>query len=183
MERFCFLDMDGVLVDFNRGIHELHGRDDVYKYRTSLGVFDIEKLWGISPDEFWAPMKEGFWRDLHPFPGGNEIVELLTQTFGVNNICILSSPSQDQWCIPEKRVWMDEHYPQLTRNMLFGSAKRFLAGPNRWLFDDRDKNIQAFEEAGGIGITIPRPWNSEYSEYLEGLTMSYLKEMVISNGL
>lgn len=157
----CFLDMDGVLADFNRGVHEAHGRSDVYADNpAALGVFDIETLWGVTAQEFWKPTRrDGFWEGLEKFENADGLVEMLSNHFGVENICILSSPSEDYRCIPEKKAWIKKHYPQLAKNMLFGSAKEFLAGARRFLVDDRDKNIDDFREHGGIGLIYPQLWN------------------------
>lgn len=159
----CFLDMDGVLADFEGGICASLGRKSPYLDAASYGTFDMEKLWNISAEEFWrGTQRNGFWRDLEKTPEADAIVELACSTFGVDNVCILTAPSRDSRCIPEKSQWIAKHYPHLRNNMLFGSAKRFLAGPNRLLLDDRDANIENFYQAGGWGITVPRLWNNKY---------------------
>ena len=48
--------------------------------------------------------------------------------------------------------------------MIFTGAKKFIAGPGRWLIDDKDANVEAFRAAGGQAITVPRPWNSEHGK-------------------
>lgn len=167
MPELCFLDMDGVLADFVSGIHLAHNRPNIYETdpQRSAGVFDIETLWGISTEEFWAPScVDGFWRNLHKMPEADQIVQLVTSTFGTNNVAILTFPSDDARCVPEKKEWISHYYPDLLPNMLFGSAKKFLAGPSRYLLDDRDKNIESFRSYGGTGILVPRPWNSDHGK-------------------
>lgn len=166
--RFCFLDMDGVLADFVGGICRAHGRSTPYDDPHSYGIFDMEKLWGMSIEEFWSPPKEDlgmeFWSGLAKTPEADQIVELAVRYFGTKNTCILTSPSQHPSCVPGKRVWMKQHYPKLANNILFGSAKRFLAGPDRVLIDDRDKNVEEFKKYGGHAIRVPRAWNMGWPE-------------------
>lgn len=160
MTPLCFLDMDGVLADFAGGVSKAHNRPSPYLEPSSLGIFDMEKLWGMTPAEFWVGTRqEGFWLGLEKMPDADAIVDLVCSYFGAENVAILTSPSFDPHCIPEKQQWIKQYYPQFYSNMLFGSAKRFLAGPGRVLLDDRDANIDNFRNAGGYAITVPRLWN------------------------
>ena len=164
----CFLDMDGVLDDFNAGVHKLHGRSNLYDNPKFLKLLDIEVVWVIKQEEFWAPIQStpGFWYSLPKTPEADQIVDLVVRNFGVENVCVLSSPAiGDPNCIPEKRAWINKYYPQFSKQMLFGGCKQFLAGPGRVLVDDRDKNIEEFAAAGGWGVTVPRPWNKLYSQF------------------
>ena len=179
LEPMCLLDMDGVLADFIGGACKAHGRQSPYKYRDNQGVFEIEKLWGMSAKEFWQPLEyEGFWYSLAKTPDADEIVEAAFSTFGRENVAILSAPAEFRGCIPEKKEWMRVHYPELAKNMLFGSAKRFLAGPNKVLLDDRDKNIESFRDAGGAGIVVPRSWNCEWSRAEGGEAIEYIEDQL-----
>ncbi len=46
-----FLDMDGVLADFVKGVCLAHKRESPYRPDNiaCLGQFDMDKLWGITP--------------------------------------------------------------------------------------------------------------------------------------
>ena len=161
--KYCFLDMDGVLADFVTGICTASGRPNPYTTPAARGVFDMEKLWGITAEEFWRDtLADGFWEGLGKTEFADELVEMVLQRFSVEQVCILTSPSMAANCIPEKRAWVRKYYPQLAGNMLLGAAKHFLAGPDRMLLDDRDKNIENFDAYGGVGITVPQVWNKEW---------------------
>ena len=161
MNELCFLDMDGVLANFVAGVCEVHNRPDPYLLPDYKGIFELYEIWEMSPADFWKPLsKEGFWTNLAKMPDADQIVEVVCRKFGAENVCILTSPSLDSRSVPEKRIWCRRHYPQLASNILFGSAKHFLAGPGRVLIDDRDENICEFCEFGGSGILVPRPWNA-----------------------
>lgn len=163
------LDMDGVLADFVSRACEAHKKPSPYGFPENLGVFDLEKCkgWEMTPEEFWKPVNAGgyeFWRYLDLMPEAHQIVDLAVNLVGESNICILSSPSQDPGCVPGKRDWMKAHFPSLTKNMLFGSAKRFVAGPDKILLDDRDENLKSFQEFGGRVVAVPRPWNHLHNQ-------------------
>lgn len=167
MKPRLFLDMDGVLADFNKATHKAHGRPDSYSegspfFPGSLGRFDIEKIWGISAKEFWQALDgPTFWEDIEPMPDADDIVAMVVEKFGADNICVLTSPSLSPYCIPGKKTWMKANFP-IFKNMLFGSCKQFLAYPGAVLIDDKDSNVEDFTSASGRGILLPRPWNSQY---------------------
>ena len=161
----CFLDMDGVLSDFNSGVNKAHGRPDPYLDKSNHGIYDTEKLWGMSSTEFYKPTNSvEFWAGLEKMPEADEIVEMVTKKFGENNIAILSAPSPFIGCAGAKRLWVHKHYPQFERRVILATAgtKHFIAGPKKILIDDRDSNVAEFHAGGGIGMLVPRPWNSRY---------------------
>jgi 5'(3')-deoxyribonucleotidase len=135
VKALVFLDMDGVIADFVGGITSLHGRPSPYSDPKNFGEFHMDKIWGMTAEEFWAPLNRinsfDFWANLNPTPEAHDIVDLLSSRYGVENVCILTSPTLDSGCVPGKRAWTERHFPQLAKNMLFGSAKQFLAGPGR----------------------------------------------------
>ncbi len=90
---------------------------------------------------------------------------------------MLTSPSSSMYCIPGKRDWIRRHYPQFNKRIIFGSAKQFIAGPAKLLIDDKDSNIVEFEKHGGIGIRVPRLWNSKHN--LSNQVIPYLKTGIL----
>jgi hypothetical protein len=46
--------------------------------------------------------------------------------------------------------------------MIFTAAKKFLAGPDRLLIDDRDRNVEEFVAGGGHAILLPRLHNADH---------------------
>jgi 5'(3')-deoxyribonucleotidase len=164
--RFCFVDMDGVLADFVTGACQAHNRPNPYLTRNFDAIFNMEKVWNISMEEFWSPLNfDGFWLNLQKLPDADRIINLACALFGTKNVCLLTAPSQDHHCIPEKQAWVQKYYPELKNNMLFGSAKRFLAGEDRVLVDDRDENICNFINHGGNGVLVPQLWNRGFLDY------------------
>jgi 5'(3')-deoxyribonucleotidase len=169
----AMLDMDGVLADFMKAICKAHNRPNPYVNNPSAySEFNTEKVWGITPEEFWAPIQGeslDFWAGIDKTPEADRIVRLVCREFGMDNVAILTAPSRDVGSVPGKRAWMDKHYPRLAKNMIFTSAKGFLAGPKRILIDDRDRNVVEFKQAGGDAILFPRLWNSSWMHDGEGM--------------
>lgn len=147
--------MDGVLVDFLNGVYKLHG-----KVVEPQGYFLCGKDFGISENEFWKGMDYDFWSTLEPMADAFDIVDVLEHHFGIQNICILSSPSHNAGSMPGKVAWLETHLPSYSRRFLFGPQKEFCAGPNSLLVDDYDKNTETFAASGGRIFLVPRQWNS-----------------------
>lgn len=160
------LDMDGVLADFLAGASKVHKRPLPYDRPEALGRWDTEELWGITPKQFWTPIDAtvGFWKGLDKTAEADAIVQLACEAVGRKNVAILTAPSQWPGCISEKLEWIGQYYPYLKGRVIFGSAKEFMASPNRILVDDKDLNISAFEDAEGHGVLVPRLWNSAHSK-------------------
>ena len=170
--------MDGVLADFVGGCLRAHGRPSPYTDPVNLGIFEIEKIWGMSAEEFWKPCDgPRFWDDLDKTPEADKIVQLVTRRLGTNNVAILTSPSMSPYCVPGKRRWMRRYFPQLAENMIFTSAKKFLAHPNAVLIDDRDDNIWDFLEFGGRAVTVPRPWNKLHGFNVVTHVRNYVQDL------
>lgn len=159
----CLLDMDGVIVNFVRGAIELHHlSNNIYDNPEALGNFDLVALSGLSAKDFWKPMGFDFWNNLHWTYDGQNILNLVISKFGKEHICLLTAPCFTEGCMEGKFSWIKRHLPDFTRNYLMGPRKEFCAKENHYLIDDRDQNIADFNQHGGNGILVPRPWNKEY---------------------
>lgn len=157
------LDLDGVIFDFVGPASRIHGRPDIYNAPENKGIFDMEKLLGIEPADFWKPLNgERFWHELEKMPDADAIVSLAVKLVGEDNVAVLTAPSDSPYCIPGKRESIKRHYPFLAKRVIFGSCKEFCASPTRLLIDDRDSNVEAFAAAGGLAALVPRPWNKLY---------------------
>lgn len=160
----CFLDLDGVLVNFVGGACRKHRRPNPYSRPESLGEWDCVKLIGMAEDDFWRPLDFHFWRLLDWMPDGREILDLVEDTFGPSNVCLLTSPADNFGAVEGKRAWIKKHLPGYYRRTIFSSAKEFMAGPDRVLIDDYVVNVDRFTEAGGLAMLVPRPWNRRHNE-------------------
>lgn len=150
-----YLDMDGVLADFDGAFFE----------DTGYTPDDYEKKYGTA--KFWTRVywNPEFFEDLARFPHTAALVKLAVS---IAPTCVLSSPSKvnTPLCMIQKRKWIDAHIgPSFPA--LFDSNKHSYAGDNIVLIDDTPGKIQAFTQAGGIGHLFTG-WEA-CKEFLEGL--------------
>lgn len=134
-----FCDMDGVIVDFERGYYELTGK------HTSQ-IID-------GGSEFWKPLeKEGarFWATLHWMPDGQELWSYIKKY----KPYILTAPSMELSSRVGKEAWCKIHLNNQYKKLYFKPAKfkSDFAGENKILIDDRDDTIARWNANGGIGI-------------------------------
>jgi len=132
-----FVDLDGVLVDFDKAFEELgHG----FSYDI-----DDQKLWNIIKHE-----TKHFWRDLDWTPDGKELWNFVKKYYPI----ILSSPAPafaDPDCARDKVNWVKKHLGRYVEVIIERKKEKY-AEANAILIDDREKNILKWQEVGGIGI-------------------------------
>jgi hypothetical protein len=154
-----FVDMDGVLCDFISAAFEVHGKK--YDAETYPKLeWSIASVLGITEDEFWRVIddcKHRFWPSLNRYPWASE---LLFEARSVASVSLLSTPSKSGFSHSGKRVWVDEHAPDV--ELILCKSKHFLAAPGRVLIDDNDGNIKKWRDNGGLGILFPQPWNANH---------------------
>ena len=121
-----YCDLDGVLVDFDKGYKDLTGKlpnevnDDV---------------------EFWKPIHKtgaSFWIRLKWMPDGHTLWDYISKY----NPTLLSAPSREESSKLGKRVWVKRHLPGTKLILRSAERKQEFATPNAILIDDRADNIQ-----------------------------------------
>ena len=131
-----YCDMDGVLVDFDKGYEELTGK------RAS---FDTPK------EEFWEPITRAgaqFWIKLKWMPDGKQLWNYIKPY----NPQLLSAPSREESSKIGKFVWVKREVPGTKLILRSAERKQEFATPNSILIDDRKDNIERWIAAGGKGI-------------------------------
>jgi hypothetical protein len=133
-----YCDMDGVLVDFEKGYKDLTGVDLKGKHVSNS-------------QEFWDPITkagEKYWSELEWTADGKALWKYISKY----NPEILSAPSKDISSKTGKHIWVDRELGNV--NLILKSAyqKQQYAKENSILIDDRADNIQRWKDAGGIGI-------------------------------
>lgn len=161
----CYLDLDGVLVDFVRGAFEAHGstlhRDDPLGVRW--GLDDQLGFGGDRKPLFWAPFGRAFWAGLPWTPEGRRVLDHVERLFG-HRVVLLTSPCDTDGSVQGKLEWVRRELPEYRRRVFVGPAKPMLAGPGKVLVDDYDGHVEAFRVEGGQAVQPPRPWNRRRSE-------------------
>jgi 5'(3')-deoxyribonucleotidase len=139
-----YLDMDGVLADFFKGLEQF------YNVRHWKQIQDKEK-------SIQALAGTDFFNTLDVFETSQELVDFAKST-GDWGIC--SSPLRGDrdnsayW----KRVWLTEKQflPEVSKLIFTGQKENFavdkIDGTPNILVDDKPSNIKRWNEAGGIGI-------------------------------
>lgn len=126
-----FLDMDGVISDF-----DTHAQD---KYNDA-GKFKYEEM-----DFEW-------WSSMPVFDKARDFYETLKQKAEVN---FLTGPMLSAGSFGGKAKWVESFINKWALGSLIvcpKTKKHFLAGPDRILIDDNAQNIKDWEAAGGVGI-------------------------------
>jgi 5'(3')-deoxyribonucleotidase len=154
---YCYLDMDGVLVDCVGGAIAAH---DLKVPITSL-AYDLPPQFGMTEESFWGVLGYDFWVNLNWTQEGQHLLTELERVCG-NHIVLLTGITHgtDVPGVREgKADWVRKHLPAYKHRCFIGSPKVALASPNKLLIDDFDSNHENFLAAGGQSILVPRPWN------------------------
>ena len=140
-----YLDMDGVLCDFIKGVKDTTGED-----------FTSPDLNHSAKGKIKAKIeaKKDFWHNLNWMPGGSELYRYVKSS----SPYILSAfANWDKNCKAGKLSWVKRHLmvPKQRINLVKRQDKKKYAvidGVQNVLIDDYLKNIKEWESAGGIGI-------------------------------
>ena len=153
--------MDGVIADFIGGVCDWFKVEDPYERPEMKGSWDVVSALGMAEEEFWKTLGYDFWINLKKTPEADDIVCELTEFFGEENICILTSPCATKGCRDAKQDWIAHHFPQFKDQVYLGKNKRYVAHPQSFLLDDYDRNVEIFSKRGHA-LLFPRPWNSQW---------------------
>lgn len=140
-----FCDMDGVLVDFDKGYKDLTG-----KHTHHVDVQDKNDFWDLLDKslEEKGLTEYDYWVNLEWMPDGKRLWDFIKPYHPY----ILTAPSLDPGSKQGKRKWVGRLDGM--KNIYFKKAKNKsdFSGKNRILIDDRADTIDKWNEKGGIGI-------------------------------
>lgn len=141
MSLAIYCDMDGVLVDFEKGAKRVYPN------------FKGRKMSEKEERHFWELVaKKGisFWANLSWLDGGKFLWEYISDF----KPYILSAYTQDKFASKEgKRLWVIRNISSNVQVILVKSEEKVrYAKPNAILIDDRKDLVDAWTTAGGIGI-------------------------------
>lgn len=141
-----YLDMDGVLSDFEKGYESFNGIscEEVWQERDRKQFSELWKRF-VEHRQF---------EQLAKFPGCDEILAYV-RSLGVP-IEILSSSGTGEWhdTVKEQKInWLRSHGIDYVANVVPGKRlKGDFATPDSLLIDDTQKCIDIFREKGGFAI-------------------------------
>jgi len=144
-----FCDMDGVLVDFIRGVKELI--DDDYSEeaydrdpKVRKRMWDAVKKYSKGDGDFWLELEE--------MPDARVLWDYIK----VHDPEILTATGHSvKTAGDQKKEWIVDHLgSDIKVNVVAESGEKGpkFAGDNRILIDDKKKSIDPWVKAGGIGI-------------------------------
>lgn len=175
--KHVFIDMDGVLVNFQEAAlrvfgwsiieeaddgmllqEEGTGNETIYPW----GERSIPKVIGVSSSRFWKEIAahDGFWEKLQPYEWMKELLKLCRP----HGFTVASTPADDPACPGGKIAWLKKHIRSDFEDFLLGKDKFHMAKEGTILIDDHDDNIKAFQDAGGTGILVPQYWNTGHKD-------------------
>ena len=150
-----FIDMDEVIADAYLA-HIEHYNNDFSESLTLEECYGKE-VWQCVPESRQDSVRkhasrEGFFRDLKPIEGSQEILEVLAKHY---ELYIASAAMQYPKSLKEKSDWLDIYFPFISwRNRILCGDKHILKGDI--LIDDRSYNLQKFE---GRSLLFTSPHN------------------------
>lgn len=149
MIKYVYLDMDGVLADFD-------AQADRYDARLENGKIDWDQC-SINGPDFWSKMRwlpgsQEFYRDVVKFCKKKGI-----------RVGILSAIHLDDGKTG-KRMWLAKHCPEIREEDIIivdnGGDKATYAKPYAILVDDMPKNCNAYQQAGGHTVCFTDPYTA-----------------------
>ena len=138
-----YVDMDGVIVNLEKGAFKVHGKQlsDVKRPERWDKISDTKDFW---KDLEWMPGSKKLWNFLKPYKPS------------IMSAYAKSEPNSAKG----KEEWLKKNVEKLPRsriNLVMRSDKQRFARDGRTqapniLIDDHEKNIREWESKGGIGI-------------------------------
>jgi len=154
--KVLFLDMDGVLADFDKGIQDWYG---ITFSKREKRVWDYDyKAHNLTAKDFWEGLRHEFWEDLEWLPEGRGLFAMLSR---FDPVIVTAPPWSSPGAVEGKAAWLKKHLPKLwkERRFAFASNKFHFAFKGAVLIDDREENVDKFVAADGDAILYPQPWN------------------------
>lgn len=148
-----YIDMDGVLCDFNKHYRSLFGMDPKEARDQKYGLYLVNWNKFVDDKEFEnIPPLAGYDFILHAIDEFRRDMEQITK---VNIQILTSSGGKDkhEQVAEQKKAWLKKH--SITYDAIVVPGRRYkqeCANPNSILIDDTQDVIEDWKEVGGIGI-------------------------------
>jgi 5'(3')-deoxyribonucleotidase len=138
--KYIYLDLDGVMVNFMKGL-------------SKLG-YTIDEL-NHTPNKVWPKIyMEGsyFWKNLELMPGAALLYKACVEKVGSSNVAFLTAVPHTDASVVGKKAWCKLNFPTAKVFCVKRIEKKEFANENTLLIDDFSKNTNAFIKAGGQAI-------------------------------
>ena len=157
--------MDGVLVDFMRGI-----QDNIDPTINTWNKWKLEKQ--KTNQHIWNEIQKlgsKYWSDLQWTKDGKQLWGYIEK---YNPIILTARPKTVKEAIKGKQKWIGKHLGSKflrTALIVLGIQKQDYANKNSILIDDSARNIRQWKSKGGIGILHKN--TSDSIKQLKGLDL------------
>ncbi len=141
--RQLFIDMDGVLADFESGLSDILG----YKV-------DLKAVKDVYDDRKREVTAKHLFRNLKPLPDAWKLIDWALNS-GIHTEILTAAGTVNRSLVCKDKIeWVREHCTDkwIIIPTFKGSQKAAFAHKKAVLIDDRQRNIDCWVEAGGIGI-------------------------------
>jgi len=122
-KKIIYIDMDGVLVNFNKSIEDFFIK---YPY--------LKERYKDNPDHI-----QGLFRNCKPIDGAIEAVKKLHESGKYELFIATSAPWGNPMSAMDKRFWIEDHFGNLFHKKMFVTHRKDLLLGD-YLIDDRTKN-------------------------------------------
>jgi len=143
-----FWDLDETLLDTSDAACKFHGIKNPYLNPENLGHREINELVNMTHDEFWLVLDQEFWRTIPFLPWAEQCVKLSIEKYGKENVFFLTSPIPNGICSAGKQLWLNDHFPDMSKNLIITHSKSIVVDNDGILVDDYPKHGVKFEKAG-----------------------------------
>ena len=150
-----YLDMDGVLADFDRGVNEMCHMKAASQNEKPDPAYD---------DRMWEAIRkiDHFYGKLEIMPGAKEMFDQIYTRYGDRTEILTGIPKPHRGIDTageDKKEWMKRCLSGRVKvNIVFRREKKlYCKGPGCILIDDREKTILEWREMGGTGILHVSP--------------------------
>ena len=176
--RRCFLDLDGVLVDFLRGALEACGAADM---DYPKGQYWIEEVLGVTRADMWSRFGdlERFFADLKWHRDGPEIWRLAQVYYGGDGgLWLLSTPHDGGEGTFGKMQWVERNLGAAwTRRLILAWDKTACAAPSSLLVDDCPGNVDSWRACGGRAVLVPRIYNPAEGDAVDAVRAAFAEHL------
>ena len=156
-----YVDIDGVLANFHKGVCKLHNKDykEIMQFAEKGNYYWMPKAFNMSNTQFWKAIDNAgteFWSELEDYSWFDELIDVVGDDFFIS-----TSPGLCPHAPSGKAEWLREKFGKSFNRFFIGSHKYLLADWSSVLIDDSDKKCKKFGEIG-TAILFPQPWNANH---------------------
>ena len=150
-----YIDMDGVLADFARGVRELC-RMEPEPLNGETGVKQENLMWQE------IRKTDHFYSRLELVPGAKEMFDRIRREYGARCEILTGIPKDGRGIVTAPQDKTDWTHRMLSKDVKVNAVRRkqkiqFCTSPEDVLIDDSEKTIREWREHGGTGILHRTP--------------------------